>query len=408
MLPIGSRDTFRIKVYGRGRPRNIEGRMDLFGTDIGIVVAPAEYSGCLLVPRWEDVLNRLPFDRRRSYRWKSEDLRFQVVGTVYKALRQMMHVMCQYGIDPSQGEKSVMLEIRRQSQQLNQAVVGLRWHNVDQYSRRLQTLTSQILRKPGMMRPRAVPKQEAADVLVRLESGRDGLGRANEGAILAQTLRAMSLSDQRVLSGIMRVEPVIAMRRQAFLNLIQWAEVVFQYRLVDLLEQLVEPDALVDLNANDTQQIQQLLLSLAQDLDGIEYHPYLVNARYCSSELRSAAEKLEDGDTKGCRELMIRSLMSARLKSAQIEIERVIYIILLAVLQKKRSFSWVNSNKRLAEVKRILDSVDETGFVRPVCGQVKNLIQIAILKLGPQKMESLPVIRQDLKDASNLLTGSLA
>ena len=158
MRPIGSDSVLPIRVYVRDRPKDIFGRVDVFGSDIAVVTRPSEFSGFIAVPRWEEVLDELIANRRR-YRWKPEHLRFQLVDGSYKAFRQVLAVLAQYGLTLGQGEKLTILEVRNLAQALNRAVVGLRWNNADEYAARLRPIARQILRKPGMQRPRSLPKR---------------------------------------------------------------------------------------------------------------------------------------------------------------------------------------------------------------------------------------------------------
>ncbi len=405
MRPIGSDSVLPIRVYVRDRPKDIFGRVDVFGSDIAVVTRPSEFSGFIAVPRWEEVLDELIANRRR-YRWKPEHLRFQLVDGSYKAFRQVLAVLAQYGLTLGQGEKLTILEVRNLAQALNRAVVGLRWNNADEYAARLRPIARQILRKPGMQRPRSLPKREILEILDRMSDARDRLGRPNEGALLAQTLKLMDLTEERLMQAIMRIEPVVAMREKVFLNLICWANYVFG-RLTDYLELVVQPSAFASADRRDVRRIHHYQLILAQELDGVDYRPYVVNARYISQELRAGAECLVAGSLAEYRQLASRSLMSARLKQAQIVIERVIYLMLRALLEKKRSFGWVTAERQLEHSLLLLRQIDETGFAQPVTADAISLVREAFAFVQARDRSMLSDARELLKQSSQKLTGNL-
>lgn len=405
MRPIGSDSVMPIRVYVKDRPKDIIGRVDVFGSDIAVVTEPAEFGGFIAVPRWEEVLDELIASRRR-YRWKPEQLRFQLVDGSYKAYRQVLAVLAQYGLTLGQGEKLTILEVRDLAQALNRAVVGLRWNNAAEYAGRLRPIARRILQKPGMHQPRSLPKREILDILDRMSDARDSTGRANEGALLAQTLRLMSLSEERLLQAIMRIEPVVAMREKVFLNLIHWAVYVLG-RLTDYLELAVRPDAFTRADRHDIRRIHNYQLILAQELDSLDYRPYVVNARYISAELRTGAECLVSGELAEYRRLARRSLMSARLKQVQIVIERVVYQMLRALLDQRRSFGWVTAQRQLEHSCQLLQQIDETGFAQPVTVETESLIRVSLAIVQGRNRAQLSEARNLLKQSSQTLTGSL-
>ncbi|MDD5566782.1 MAG: hypothetical protein PHH01_01160 [Patescibacteria group bacterium] len=378
MKPIGSRRIEEVRVYGADdRPGVVQARVNLFGTDIGVATEPIDLAGCLLVPRWEDVLSQLPVGRRQRYRWEPTDLRCQVVGGAYKALRQQVIVCHQYGLTLKQGEKSVVLEARTLGQRINSAVVGLRQHNVEEVRASLQPLIREILEQPGMTKPRSLPKREIQRILAKLERVEDSLGRANPGALIVEALRTVELTDERLLEAIMRVEPIVVMRRQVFINLIQWAEWIFG-DLIDLCDKSLRPRALRGMSRIDVRRLQGHLWEMAQRLDGIDYYPYVVNARYCARELRSAAACLASGEWREFRSLITRALMSARIKQAQILVERVIYRLLISILGGWKRIAYEAIKRDLDAATQIVRSIDESGFSRQIRSEVLVITEAAL------------------------------
>ena len=97
---LGSSRTAKLQVEVRGIWVEVQARVNLFGTDLGVVLEPPEYAGFFLVPRWEELICLIENgSSRRAFRYQPEHLKYQLVRSLYHALRQIEHIVLQYGLD---------------------------------------------------------------------------------------------------------------------------------------------------------------------------------------------------------------------------------------------------------------------------------------------------------------------
>lgn len=404
-------------VAAHGRKLKLVARMPIFGRDdLGVVVGPAAYAGKIIVPHWEELARLLkPGQSRFDFRFRPEHLIWQLVTDVHHTLRQVGHILANYGYDPLEGEKAAMLKAAKAAERLNLAVLEL---EPGASIAKMREQTSAALAEAAQVlgkNPRKLSKLEAQEQITRLQSGTDSRGRVNPSVAMTRSRIAFERVTER-LGEIMTIDPHIAGREKAIRNMIHWVELILHDLVNKHLTSLLVRDGLRPaLNPRIRLRMAAHLEYLAQRLEGIDFNPYRLAALETITDLREARNLLRENavDSYGLRlirRLLIKCRSAIAIKRVQIEVERLIFNLTRSLELEKRapvlstSASIISLTKRLDYVLFQIAGIDELGFRRPVCQTGIELLRESNDILGlylrePQRVH-LEEARNRLKAAS--------
>ncbi|MBI3572932.1 MAG: hypothetical protein HY092_01900 [Candidatus Kerfeldbacteria bacterium] len=385
----------------------ISSRMGLFKTDVGVVLAPDEFAGMIVVPHWEEIQKLLaPGQAWRTFVWKPEHRVYQLVRSVYAAYRQTWHILQKYGLDVRTGEKSAMTTAAQAARQLNLVVLGLaRGSSVEQVRQATSRIVQQAAGQLGQ--PRRLTKLQAVEQLAALNQGGDRQGRFNPSAAMARTQAAYRLLQERLEQEIMVIDPHIESRQKALINMIQLAELRLG-AIGHFLQSLLSGNTFYQWRV----QRQRMVIAAqceyyAQDCATIDFHPYRQTCQEIATDLRRVRDLLRQGRdrtafTKEARHALINCREALSLKAVQIDVERLIFRVMRAE-QRPRRFAWSQARVTLEGIDRRLRSVDESHFRRPVSIEARVRLEKAWVAIRAADQAQLAALRQTLKEMSDVL-----
>ncbi|MDI6741091.1 MAG: hypothetical protein QME74_12120 [Candidatus Edwardsbacteria bacterium] len=398
---LGSSRVAKLKIEVGYSTVEVKARVNLFGTDLGLVLEPAEYAGFFMVPRWEELINLLGNgSARKEFRWRPEHLRYQLVRSLFHALRQIEHIVLKYGLDMRAGEKQLLTRAREVALILNSYSLGLGREVQSPYPRNLTRVSAEVIKQLG--EPRSLPVREGQAYLKAVLVKRDSAGRANETAAMVKALAASDRFRERLEDGVMCIEPVVVMRQKALLNLFYLTEYQIEVTL-DLVNRLLRlPLRRRELKTLDRRRLANRLNFLGQELDRFEFNPYRLSFSDAAGELRLAAKDLFGlGQTDWPRALPPLEITrrSLEIKQRQIEIERIIFALTRQHYGVATHLTLDEAARRIRQINRFFEALDDSRFKRRIRLAVLNSLDAALMNLP-----SAPdLARESLKSASELL-----
>ncbi len=404
MHALGSSSRLTLSVTVGRKRADLQVRPNLFGSDLAVVVGPPEYRGLFLVPRWEELIRLITHQSsRRAYRYRPEDLRYQAVGSIYHAIRQVEHVLTSYGLVLDHGEKSLMLRARQAALHANQIALGLRSVTVGETAEDLKVVAGEILHELG--EPRNLPKREGKQYLSDLLSARDIRGRANATVVMVRAIAASERFRERLEDGIMRIEPVVIARQKTLLNLHELAWFVIDMALdfvTHLVQQLETRRQRFYENELTVARAQHRLRQHATELLRVDVHPFLVPLGFVVDEFREAALKLPK-HPEAAVALLLRSRESLRLAEIHVELQRFIFVLTRIQLGIRPVPKAGELEGRRVALRKRFAAINDEGFRFPVRGQVLALLDQASEPLAVPTRESCEIARGFLKQAGDVL-----
>lgn len=418
---IGGGIVTRVTIpFGKER-RVVEtvSRMRVFRQGIGVVLEPEEYAGMIVVPRWEELEKLIAAgESRRNFRWRSEHLNYEALGSVYHAFRQTWHILAKYGLDLATGEKAKMEEARRLARELNFTILGLSSDARIKGTRRVTREAVQAF-MATIGEPRAIPKREAREQILAVAKGADSRGRPNPSALMARAKTAERRIEER-LEDVMAIDPHIVARQKTLLNMIQVAEL--RLDAVDhFLDLLLRRDGLRPLfERRERRVIAGQLECYAQELERIDFAPYRNACRETARDLREARDRIRTAGTMNgvtmlaIRRPLARARRAIAVKRLQKEIERLIFLLTRTLVLEKRKAATHKIEEAVARIETRLEgtvaalvNIDDRTFRRPVSKMGASFLRlagdefIAFQKGGDRK--HLGNAREILKKASAAL-----
>lgn len=260
---------------------------------------------------------------------------WQIVTSVFHAIRQTWHVLTKYGKDMTLGEKQAMARAAALARDLNLTVLGYGRPKADVHELRNRTRSalSEALQKLG--NPRKPSKVEAKDQLEKLASGTDALGRVNPGAFMARTIRSRESILRRLEREILQIDPQIFRRQRALVQMVLFAEQVVLFAVRDFLVRLNDSGIHGVLDRPEIRRMAiQHLRYLAGDLDRLDFAPYRDACFETAKDLCEAAEILEGGNLQHeeTRRELLRLLTACEsamiAKAVQLRIERQLFVLM--------------------------------------------------------------------------------
>lgn len=383
-------DGMRIWELGR------DGHIPRFAWGFGIITGPERYAGRFMVPKWQELISLLkPGEDRRKFKFRSKHLGSQMVGNVFTALRQTEHILRKYGLHAPVGEAKLMQEASRVAHEMNVETLtaeGNTYLNLRDHAEELM----RRIRKPNA-ELHNLPKREAYDQLNALRLPLDSRGRANPSAKAARTVALERRFEER-LREIMRIDPLIAHRARALVSLIQAAESeldAFEDFLKEILKstklqstEIALPHARVTIQLN----------WYARKLQAISYNPYRTFAIETARDISRANVVSNPDSREKFDKVLTRCLNALKVKRAQVEIERLIWMFTDALLKRNNEKLLQHIRERLSKVTDILGNIDESSFRKPICGEAIKYLKTAEFNFAnPSPLSRNP--NQHLKNA---------
>ncbi|MFH1171142.1 MAG: hypothetical protein V1778_01210 [bacterium] len=383
--PLGGGKLQRILVIvgAKREHHTVIARIGLWGVAGLGVVTEGEFAGSLLV-----------YNRDVESGW-------QLVTSVFHAFRQTFHILHGYGKDMGYGEKGKMARAAQLARELNLAVLGLGLRRANIATLRSQTRGAITAASRQIGTPRRLTKQQALTHLSALAKVTDRLGRANPGAMRARTVETREALLLRIDREILRIDPRIFQRQRTFINLIQYAEMIILFGVRDFLETVLTDVGLAQLQ-NPVYRLvtRQHCQYLAADLERLDFAPYRESCVQTALDVRSTAEilsnSLDDGGTQEVRALFAKCQNAMALKAVQLEIERLLYILMRD--GKRPSFDPRAFSASIQNILLELAAVDETGFRLPVRDFAAECLSCAL-----EHIDSPVRLKDELKNASSVL-----
>lgn len=359
----------------------------LAGTDI-LVIINSKYAGQFAVPRWLDYYSS----------GQTRELRYQLVPNLYLVFRQAIEILYRYGRVFEDGENKKMWQAIEAAQNLNQTIIRPRGKAIDSLTEQLSGKVDSILSGIGQARNPA--KKRAVTRLNQVSTLYDSLDRINPGAKRATVLAARRDLQRRLYSEMAFIEPKIAMRLWAVGKTLDFAE----YILADARSFLSAIEKYLGDHKNISGYVAERMISrlvyIAENLNLLDFQPFVANYRLSVFELERATEKIRDQEFGQARALIRRARQSLKVKTIQGAIENLILKISLDLLNRKesdRTGYLLVLGMLIADLKRI----DERGFKRRVCRRAVNWLYKASREMSAGRWQEG---KDFLKKASEAMT----
>jgi hypothetical protein len=325
---------------------------------------------------------------------------WQVVTSVFHAIRQTWHILFQYGQDMTYGEKGKMARAAQLARTLNLTVLGL---EPGRSIRQVRSATRGAVREAALQlgEPRRPSKREALGQLAAIGRGTDSLRRVNPSAMMARTIKTREAALSRLEREILRIDPQIFRRQRALIQLVQYAEQIVLFGVRDFLENVLTDVGMAQLDDPAIRaQVRQHCRYLALDLERLDFVPYRATCAETAEDLRSIAdilaESFDDERRREVRDLLVRCRSAMVLKAVQLAIERRLY----ALMRGGRRLDARRFAEGISETLRDCATVDETGFRHPVGEAASEYLEAAVRECHAG---NLLEVKNALKRASDLL-----
>lgn len=380
------------KLLGGGTVRKIlvseveiTARMNVFGLGFGIISDPPKHAGKLLV------------------RNVDRDI-WQIVMDIYHGYRQTWHILAKYGLDYSAGETPALLKALKFAESINEAVVEL---PSEATIRDVQSVTQHALQSlEAILRlPRDRAKRSAREQVLALKSGNDSQGRVNPSAAQARLTRLDDRLRMRVEDGIMSIDPRMAMRQRAFINMIRFAQ--YHLRVSHNFLTLMNRRRSFEFDLRHRRALAVRFLSLARALSRLDFNPYREMGSLTAQDMFHIVKLLQHSRF-GREELHTFGMLQQRctnavgMKMQQIELERMLFQIMRSMQHRSVRFDTDSAARRIETVRDALSRMDDRMFRKPIRTKALASLTEALVDLAG-KQPDLKVVKQHLKDASATL-----
>ncbi|MBI4414687.1 MAG: hypothetical protein HY566_00425 [Candidatus Kerfeldbacteria bacterium] len=277
-VKIGGGRVERIAVVTGETPAFVDARMMLFNARLGVVQHPEERAGSIVVPRWMQRRQRpngTIHKDEKAFRNHRERV-YTLVPSVYDAFRQCWHILYQYGIDLTMGEKAELDEAARALRAFNLKVI-----ECEQKGKlsELRAATAELVSRTSALlgKPVSSTKESAVLHLLALGKGIDSRGRWNPSVLMARATKAHSLVRERLEQEVLSIDPHIQARQHVLVTMIQVAELRLG-ALDHFVHALLRRGTAQTVAGTSTLRatLAQQCAWFSQDLSAIDYHPYRI------------------------------------------------------------------------------------------------------------------------------------
>ncbi len=409
MEQIGGGQKELVEVQIKGKKTKLWARMNLWGTDLGVVMSEGAYQGYIIVARWEEasgIISREKLPLKRIERWRPSWLKRMLLPSLYDAYRQTLHILHQYGEKISLGESNLMLQAHKEAKELNLAILGLRKVNVRDYEARLRQRVETLIQKTGG-EAREINKKEALEYLNKLKLLRDKSGKVSETVKMSEAYALMRRFDARLHEGIFHILPVIVTRHQVLKLMLE----IIRYYLrsaEDFLKKLLELKEKIPDEDWQRQRLALRLQYLAFDLERIDLNPFR-SCQWCAEEMQKAGNFFYKREDAKALSILRTSFFSLRMKRIQENLERFILELtqLLWRIEEKPQIAQTNIFSplqfRLRRIMEDLSTISEENFRKPVLASVNTILGEGMVCIEKKNTLLLPQLKDLLKAASHLM-----
>ena len=369
------------------RGMDVTARMNILGLNFGIVLRPREHAGKFL------------FRNVDASSW-------QLVESVYHALRQTEHILYKQGLTPSRGEKKLLRQLRKTGLQLNLCALELgtdmRRHALQRdYDRLAMQITGSLIGA------RNRSKKAAADQVSHLTGTSHSVKIANFPADRARSETARRKLGERA-NEIQYIGPRIAARQHALINLIGTAETELEIAREFLVPFLKHHGLSLLIHSTQRRIVADRCEFLAQDLIQLNFRPYSKMCILSASDLRTVRDLLQHraltvGIIKAIRKCFTRCLAAITLKNLQIDIEREIYRLMQAE-QSGTKVPRALLRRKISTIDNALAGLDDSILAQPVARGARTQLAYAAAAC---KLRKESEIRREMKKRLKLASAKM-
>lgn len=404
------------EMIGRGRVSTVQisvekeiikvrARVGLFGSTLG-VFTEGNFAGRIAVPFWENQIIYEIIKMGEKPVYTKETLIYQVVESIFHALRQTYHILySNYGISFQYGEKKHLQEAIAAIERLNLFALGLRQKTIETdkelFQRRVEAIFGQI-----SLRPRDQRKKEVVTYLKQIGWQADRELLINPAVIRTRTIAA-KIRLQDIVNDILSIEQKIVARRQVLISIIEYIELHLKgaRHFLNLLLKEENWQSFIKSDLTSRKKVQDQLTFFMMEFEKIDIEPFAFSCRMIVKEFREAREAIKEGNYDLVRKLLSTSRESLKRRAIRTDLERVIMKITLYLTpqRKTKPFDWQRTIGQVRELVQRLKGVDEKYFVKPACREALIPLNVAFAFLKPQKVSNLEMVREYLKEAAQPL-----
>lgn len=381
----------QIQISDNGRLQPATARVDIFGTDIGIV---HDGPHRIAVPQWRNQLINDLLRAGRPPRYTPDTLVYQVVGDVFAGVRYTHRVLYgNYGVDFYSGMKGRLMKAIGVLDQMSLLALGFRKGTIDRHIGDFQRMIGEVFTLVGTD-PTDLRKKKVITYGERIKCGRDSRGQVNPSAAMMQII-AGKKDLQSVVESIMSIEPSIIRRQQVLVSIVNYAEAVIT-GVRQFLDLLLMGDNFTKIEETGDER-EKVLISLGfyrQELQTIDIAPYYRTCFAIRDEFRRAIEDIKEGKFVHARRLLSRSRESLKIRGVRLDIERMLMLVMLNETDPRaHPLALPELYTHLADCVRRLSAVDERGFALPVLKDAIPHLGIALGRL--QSVRSATALQAD-------------
>ncbi len=388
---IGGGSAGSVPVSINTRVVRLQSRGGLRNSDIRVATG-GKYTGYILIPVWR----KKKADPAKRYR------RYQLYSDIYGAFRGQWSAVQQYG-SVYYGERGGLFSARDILSRLNTAVLDIGAGDLGTLYDEFQQSVAGLLEQIGVS-VRDEDKVWIVERADRLANPRDRRSVFNPGAHRAVSAAGIHHVEQR-LERINRISPRMAARLNMLETIIDESE-FYLYGINNFLQQQLgrAPAGRLSINAAGKSHLDFYRRALAR----FDIRPFISTAWYVQKEFQQARDLVERQLLADAYQLLNRSRQSLRLRQARTVLERIILKMSIPVIEKNNLLSGNLRDTIDGQTKLFIDAlrtIDESGFARPVVGDVISMLGQALQHLQADMPIALfdTDVRQPYKDAAQLL-----